>query len=56
MPDFNSQNRLRYMKISQKSGCISADYNLTENDMDSEIVPYDDYETSGFFRKPRGRA
>jgi hypothetical protein len=56
MPDPSTIGSRRYMKISQKSGCISADYNLTENDMDSEIVPYDDYETSGFFRKPRGRA
>jgi hypothetical protein len=54
MPDLNTQNRPRYMKISQKSGCVSVDYNLIENDTDSVIVPYDDDKRSGLFHRPRG--
>ena len=54
MPDPGSYNRPRYMKISQKSGCISAAYNLMENDADCIIVPYDDNEKSGLSQRPRG--
>ena len=55
MPSTSSPSRRRYMKVSHKSGCISVDYNLIETDADSEIVPYDDNETSGMFtpRQPR---
>ncbi|HOO11500.1 MAG TPA: hypothetical protein PK684_00920 [Bacillota bacterium] len=56
MLDLNTPKRPRYMKISQKSGCISVDYNLIENDTDSVIVPYDDNERSGLFLGCQGRA
>jgi hypothetical protein len=43
------------MKVSQKSGCISVDYNLTENDTESQIIPYDSNDASGLFRPHRSR-
>ncbi|MBA1334535.1 MAG: hypothetical protein HPY66_2384 [Firmicutes bacterium] len=42
----------KYIKISQKSGCISANYNIIEKDEDSIIVSYENDESSGEFRYP----
>ncbi len=56
MQSLSNQGHRRYMKISQKSGCISTDYNLLENDGDSEIIPYDNNEISGLFKRLRNQS
>ncbi len=47
---YNNLNSKKYIKISKHSGCVSANYNIAEEEQESVIVPYDNNETSGRFR------
>jgi len=50
MVEYRNPWQKKYIKISQKSGCISASYNIIENDEDSITVSYENDESSGEFR------
>jgi len=49
MTESNNTNSKKYIKVSKYSGCVSANYNIIEEDQESIIIPYQNNETSGRF-------
>lgn len=50
---YNNLNNRKYYKITSKSGCVSAEYNVT-NDKDQKIVMDDATDQiSGYYHKIR---
>lgn len=42
----------KYLKLLNKSGCVSADYFVTDDNEDSVVFLYEDIEKSGHFKYP----